>query len=555
MRCDSMPNHLSGRATFATVTVGTGCELRGLLAEATLFRSRFAFIEGRAPWLLPTAIAIIALQVRLHGLGDKPFWLDEVASLNRATSTLPELVAGSLHNKHYPTYFLFLWVVAKLGASPWLLRFPSAVFGAISAGLICAIGRDVGSRRTGITAGLLLALSPFDVQYGQEARSYALVGLLILVALWGLVRLALEPATAGYRFERDRVPPFAWLAYCGGTAAALNILNVAVPWLVAANLAAIAIAHRAGDARTAFLRNWGVAHALIIATWLPSLAAAYIVSDGAVLRGSGWAPPETIATIWSIVAPVYLYRITAFITSDLMPAAVPGLSVIIAAMAIYGAWRLRGNPTVLAVIGCGAFVLPLLLVLVSLVSPVLVPRYFAWSAAPFFLLAGAGLGRLAHWQFAGCITMLAAAGILNLMPYYRAETKPRWDLVAERLATEAQQHDVVLLNSWYSQYVLTAFGARSGLDDRRLLLTWEPADAARFAPGHGLWVVFGRAGQGTMATPQDYVNSLSWLGRPMTEERIGRYIVLWRFGAPEALATVCGTTSGCPQENRSDAKP
>jgi hypothetical protein len=183
---------------------------------------------------------------------------------------------------------------------------------------------------------------------------------------------------------------------------------------------------------------------------------------------------------------VYLYRISAFITSDLMPAAVPGLSVIIAAMAIYGAWRLRDNPTVLAAIGCGAFVLPLMLVLVSLVSPVLVPRYFAWSAAPFFLLAGAGLGRFAHWQFAGCITMLAAAGILNLMPYYRAETKPRWDLVAARLATTAQQHDVVLLNSWYSQYVLTAFGARSGLDDRRLLLTWEPADAARFAPGHGL---------------------------------------------------------------------
>jgi hypothetical protein len=58
-----------------------------------------------------------------------------------------------------------------------------------------------------------------------------------------------------------------------------------------------------------------------------------------------------------------------------------------------------------------------------------------------------------------------------------------------------------------------------------------------------------------MATPQDYVNSLSWLGRPMTEERIGRYIVLWRFETPEALATVCGTTSGCPQENRPDAKP
>jgi hypothetical protein len=38
-------------------------------------------------------------------------------------------------------------------------------------------------------------------------------------------------------------------------------------------------------------------------------------------------------------------------------------------------------------------VLPLLLILVSLVSPVLVPRYFAWSAAPFFLgSAGSRIG-------------------------------------------------------------------------------------------------------------------------------------------------------------------
>jgi mannosyltransferase len=521
----------------------------GLLAEARLFRARVAFMEGLLPWLLPTAIGMIALQVRLHGLGDKPFWLDEVASLNRATSTLPDLVAGSLHSKHYPTYFLFLWLVAKLGASPWVLRLPSAVFGAISAGLVCAIGRDIDSRRTGIAAGLLLALSPFDVQYGQEARSYTLVGCLILVALWGLVRLAREPATAACPLRRNRVPPLAWLAYCGGTAAALNVLNVAVPWVVAANLAALAIAHRAGDARAAFWRNWGIAQAFITATWLPSLAAVYIVSGGAVLRGSGWAPPETIATIWSIAAPVYLFRITAFITSDLMPAAVPGLSVVIAVMATYGAWRLRHNPTVLTAISCGAFVLPMLLVLVSLVSPVLVPRYFAWSAGPFFLLAGAGIGRLRHWHFAGFMAVFGALCLANLMPYYKSETKPRWDLAAAKLATEAQPGDVVLLNSWYSHYVLTAFAARSGLDDHRLVLTWEPTDAAQFARGHGLWVMFGRAGQGAMGTPEDYVNSLSWLGRPLDEERIGRHIILWRFSEPEALAA-CGTPPACPNWNQ-----
>lgn len=507
-----------------------------------------------APWLPPAAIAMIALLLRLHGLGDKPFWLDEVASLQRATMPLPDVVTESLRSNHYPTYFLLLWLVAKFGVSQWLLRLPSAIFGAINAGLVCAIGREAGGPRSGIAAGLLLALSPFDVQYGQEARSYTLVACLILVAMWGLVRLAREPGIAAHQFRRDRLPPAPWVAYCGGTAAALNVLNVALPWFLAANLAAIAIARSGGGGGAAFLRNWGFAQAFVIAAWLPSLAAVYIASNGAVLYASGWAPAETVATIWSIVAPVYLHRITAFITFDLMPATVPGLSAVIAALAACGAWRLRGNLPVLAVIGAAAVAVPLLLLPVSLVMPVLVPRYFAWSAAPFFVLAGAGLGHFPNRRFAGCAAMLAAACLINLLPYYKDETKPRWDLAAKRLASEAQPGDVVLLNNWYSYYVLQAFADRSGLDDRRLVLTWEPDQAARLAPHHDLWVMFGRVGQAAMPPPKDYANSLSWLGRPVAEEHIGRHIVLWRFRS-DGLAAGCATVPGCPASDPSNAKP
>ncbi|MGH7061113.1 MAG: hypothetical protein ACREFH_12040, partial [Stellaceae bacterium] len=64
---------------------------------------------------LPAAIGAAALLLRLYGLGDKPFWLDEVASLHRATASVPDLVADSLHASHYPSYFLLLWLVARIG--------------------------------------------------------------------------------------------------------------------------------------------------------------------------------------------------------------------------------------------------------------------------------------------------------------------------------------------------------------------------------------------------------------------------------------------------------
>jgi uncharacterized membrane protein len=486
-----------------------------------------------AIWGAPLLVGIVALALRLHGLAAKPLWLDEVSTLHRANIGFSSMVTEALHSKHYPSYFALIWAITKIGgASAWMLRLPSVLFGAMEAALVVVIGRDADKPRTGVAAGLLLAFSPFDVQYGQEARSYTLVTTLILIAMWGLVRLA-KQATAREKQPHTRG---AWLAYGGGTLAALCVLNVSVPWLVASNIAAAIIAWRARE-RRAFVRRWAVIQAVIFLLWLPALGAVLYVSHGTALEGPGWALSEKWAALWAIIGPVYLDRISAFITFDMLPAAVPGLSLVIAALAVYGAWRLRAKPPALIVIGCAACVLPLLLLLVSRVTPVLVPRYFAWSAAPFFILAGAGIARLTSWRYAGALAAFVLVALINLEPYYHAETKPRWDLAASRLAGETQQGDVVLFNSWDAYYVATtAFGKQSGLDRQNLAMTWKPKQAARFAPGHALWVVFGRAGQGNMERPADYVTLLAQLGRPASEEKIGRYITIWRFAAPDAVA-------------------
>jgi mannosyltransferase len=507
----------------------------------------FAAITRRLPWglslgrgnfsayTLPAAIGAFALALRLYGLGDKPFWLDEIASLRRATASVPDLVGDSLYNNHYPSYFLLLWLIAKIGTSQWLLRLPSAIFGALAASLTCVVGSRVAGPRSGLIAGLLMAVSPFQVQFGQEARSYTLVSCLILTALFGLVRLAQEPAAAACPVWRRGGLRGAWIAYSLGTAAALSVLNVAIPWLIASNLSALAIVWRASDSRRAFLRNWGLAQALILAIWLPSLAWVYAVSEG-VLYGAGWAPAETAKTIWSIIAPVYLLRISSFITFSLLPAGVPALAAVSVMLAALGAWRLRRDPTTLAVLGCAALLLPVGLLLFSLFVPVLAPRYFAWSAGPFFIVAGAGLGGLSFLRFTAATAALAAACLVNLFPYYHYETKPRWDLLAVQLAAAAQPGDVVLLDSYYSYSVFTVFAARAGLDDHQVTVTWNLPDAARLAPGHDLWAVYGRTGPATKRQSKDeFRHTLPVQGEQVAENAVGRYIIFWRFRAPATV--------------------
>ncbi|HVC52862.1 MAG TPA: glycosyltransferase family 39 protein [Stellaceae bacterium] len=483
--------------------------------------------------MLPAAIGALALALRLYGLGSKPFWLDEIASAHRATASIPDLVADSLHNGHYPTYFLLLWLIARVGASQFLLRLPSAIFGAACASLTCMIGRRVGGARSGAVAGLFVALSPFEVQFGQEARPYTLVALLVLTALWGLVRLAQDPAAAAVPLWRRGGLRGAWLAFGLGTAAALAVLNVAVPWLIAANLGAIAIAGGAGEAKRSFWRNWGLVQLAVLAVWVPMFAAVYVARHGALLDAIAWAPATSAKRIWSIVAAVYFLRIAKFITIGLAPVVVPGLPIAVGALAALGLWHLRHDRRLLAVLSCAAFVLPLSLGLVSVFVPLMVPRYFAWGGAPLFVLAGIGFGRLSGVRFAVPAIAAAALGLVNLLPYYGYETKPRWDEAASELATVARPGDMVLLNSYYAKYVLSAFAARAGLHPDQVRLTWSLPDAMQRQPGRDLWVIYGRTGQVMPQSLAEFRKSLAPLGEPLTETPIGRYIVLWHFAEPE----------------------
>jgi hypothetical protein len=162
--------------------------------------------------------------------------------------------------------------------------------------------------------------------------------------------------------------------------------------------------------------------------------------------------------------------------------------------------------------------------------------------------------------------MFGVACFVNMVPYYSYETKPRWDLLAARLASKARPGDVVLVNDYYAYYVFSVFAARTDLADRQVKLTWQLSEAARLATandaekswiaaiqgfakaarlaaGHDLWVIYGRSGQEVMEPAEVYRRSLAGSARPVAEFSVGRHIVAWQYrepGEPEPGAQ--GTT-------------
>jgi uncharacterized membrane protein len=144
----------------------------------------------RARRIDPPLLGILALAfaLRVHGLDDDGYWLDEFASLRDAAEPLSRILGGRSGSSHPPLYYLLLkgWV-GLFGTSETAVRMLSAILGTATVGATFALFRALHGRAAGLASALLLSLSFHHVVFSQEARMYALFGLLAVVsahALW-----------------------------------------------------------------------------------------------------------------------------------------------------------------------------------------------------------------------------------------------------------------------------------------------------------------------------------------------------------------------------------
>src|SRR5262249_48174350 len=89
---------------------------------------------------------------------------------------------------------LHLWLGIG-GDSEFSVRLLSVIFAVAIVPTMYLLARRLFGQRTGLIAGLLVAINPFWLQYAQEARSYSLVILLVPLSTLFFVR-AIEKPTA-----------------------------------------------------------------------------------------------------------------------------------------------------------------------------------------------------------------------------------------------------------------------------------------------------------------------------------------------------------------------
>jgi uncharacterized membrane protein len=382
-------------------------------------------------------IVLLAFLWRLLHLGAAGYWNDEILTLENSAKPWPAMLQSlqAEESNKPPLYYLFMRAWLHLGHGETIARLPSALFGALTCGVVFLIaGELLEDRLTAVLAGFFLVFAPLHLTYSQEVRMYALWVLETAIALWALLA-----------WFRTRAPVHLFL-FAAAALMAEYTFSYGFFFLGLAGLMVACEWPRLGPRRGALLL---AVIALVFLTFVPWLLRLVEESGRpeAVMQAKG--PP------WSALAyTVYVLgygfdlgpslndlqveRAHYFVVHPAQTLIVLVSGAALLALMARGVIALRGHRLALVVTVGGLLIFLLPPAAISLLKPVLTdnPRYALPALIPATLLIVAGGRAFAQGRILGRgICILFGLGWLVALGNY--EQNPAYQREDLRGATEA----------------------------------------------------------------------------------------------------------------------
>ncbi len=415
------------RAIPATpsTTADVGTDVPAVAAGAEKERSRRSI-----PWAHVAIGVVVAAGVVARFVAASHLWLDEALTVNIASVPLSQLTEALRRDGSPPLYYAVLHFWMQIfGDGTIAVRALSGVCSVACLPLAWRVGERVGGRTVATSFLVLLALSPFAVQYATEARMYSMAMLLVLAGGLAIANL-LERPSRGLCVAVAFVTGALLLThyYALYTVAAVGLVLAWHAWRGE---------ERAG-ARRALLSM--VAGSLLFLPWVPVLLY-QAAHTGAPWGSTGRGVRTVIDTLGVLISG---YRdagpVPLLLAVGLIALAVFGRAVGRRRFEIDLVGREPGRT--LAVMTFGGL---LLAVAVSdLTGQAYVPRYASIVFPGVLLVVAVGVASFgdARLRLAALVVMagIGVAGIHPVMAYERTQAAD----VARQIRAEAQPGDVVV---------------------------------------------------------------------------------------------------------------
>lgn len=349
----------------------------------------WAYLGARSAVLNAAAllsVVLLGLVVRVCGLTSYGIWFDEAyhIQLVRLPTAGAMLQAVLANPPSDPLYVLLLRSWASLfGHSDLAVRALSVLLSTATIPATYWLGKIAAGRAAGLIGALLLALSPYAVEFGQQASLYVLASLATTLALAEGLRWR---NTGG---RRDAV-----------LYVALGIVAIYSHYVVAAILGLFGLLalYRGMGPRLVSRRGWIVAHAAIFLAWTPWLFAMTLSWVNTPLPRATLPNPATLDQVLGA-----LVQYSSGTSALLQRARVPEvLGLLAGSLLLLSGWqagreaRKRGLRLIIVVCGV-VFLLP---AVISAITGLwlFVPHFMVFLLPAGFVAFGAALVYLAGWS-------------------------------------------------------------------------------------------------------------------------------------------------------------
>lgn len=405
-------------------------------------------------------ITAIGATLRIYKLGSDSIWLDEAYSIQISHKSLSAIVEETSKDVHPPLYYFALHYWIKLfGDSEFSSRLLSTVFGTLAILSIYFIASLLFDRGTGLLASMLLALSPFNIAFAQEARMYTLFTLLALLSMYFFIKL-LEDRSL-----------FALAAYALSSALMLYTHVYSLFVIIAQNLYWLSLLF---ISRGIFKRIWKrclLAQTLLLLLFLPWLSR--LVQQITHVQKGFWIPRPTARTILETFVTYAGSNELAWILFPLVALAIfAGLR---GSESVKGEAALNEKPESVLSSRLKIYLLllwllcPLILsfIISQFSTPIFQTKYTIPSSLAFIILASRGLLRVSFHQLRMLlILLLVCFSLADLRNYYGAIKKDMWRESVAKFEQLASPGDLVLFNDRSGQTPFDYYLRRTDLVEK-----------------------------------------------------------------------------------------
>jgi 4-amino-4-deoxy-L-arabinose transferase-like glycosyltransferase len=395
-------------------------------------------VNERSFWAVVAAILLLALAFRLPGLATRSLWIDELFTEWFAARSFTELWTDVPQFETHPPFYysiLKLWILL-FGNSELGLRSLSLVFSLATVLVVTLSGRLLGAGLQGRVAGLvgavLLAANYASIREAQNARPYALQGLVCTVAILAALMLVsrLRRGRDDMRRGEGWLAPAVVLGLSAGIGLWIHNTGFFIAFGLWLGLAAT-LFFTPPDARLRNLMIFLGAGILALLVWAPYLPI-FLEQLRKFMGLAFWLTPK----------PRDLYSAWLLVVGDRwLPAALP------LALLLYGLLRLLRCAPVLAMVTAIVLVVPLhaVLAISFSVKPIYIQRLFAWMVPAVLAIIGLGVVSATPWK---SVRVLLGLAVIGLAAARTVDDYDRpiddWKAVVAEIARNAEPGDVVI---------------------------------------------------------------------------------------------------------------